>query len=90
MEYPKRKHGNADEVWKVLICATQVARADDLINGLAFILGETGINTEQSIKVIQRYSGEEIAEALLQYKEQAVMSVEAALKHKDNTNGAQS
>ena len=68
--------GVADEVWKVVICARDVQRAEDLLSGLAYILDNPGAaGVDGYADVIRRFSGAQIADALIAYREAALQSV---------------
>jgi hypothetical protein len=71
--------GNADEVWKLFICARDSKRAEDLITGVAAILDNPGnVSVEKSADVLRQFSGDQIADALLKYRQVSMQSVFAA------------
>jgi hypothetical protein len=76
----KWKVGKADEVWKLMICARDAENAKELITHLAYILDNPGggATLEDCADVIRRFSGEQIAESLLDYRNSAMLSVLAA------------
>lgn len=76
------KPGKADEVWKVMVCARDAERADDLISGLVYILTDCGSDEEKGMAQIARMSGQEIIDTLKTYKKASYDSV------KNGMNGA--
>ena len=66
------KPGVADEIWKIMICARDAERADDVIGGITYILGVTQ-------EELRQMTGAQILDGLLAYKRSAYDSVEAGL-----------
>lgn len=74
------KAGNADEVWKLMICARDASRAEDLIRGVASILDNPGsCDVEKAADVLRRFTGDQIADALVAYRNSMMMSVMKAV-----------
>jgi hypothetical protein len=71
--------GKADEVWKVMICARDAQRVDDIITCLCYILTDAGSNKERGIDLIARMNGKQIIDGLIAYKDSAYKSVRSAL-----------
>ena len=68
--------GIADKAWKIMICAREEARAVDLIQGVAAILDNPGhCSVELSADVLRRFSGDQIADALLDYRRKSHAAV---------------
>ena len=84
LEKPKSwKSGVADEAWKVMICAKDAMRAKDLIQGVAYILDNPGHgDIRKYADVLRKFSGDQIADALLDYHFKAFVSVANALPEK--------
>lgn len=81
MEKPVNwKSGKADEAWKVIVCARDARRAEDLLQGVAYILDNPG-NTNLSgyADVLRRFTGDQIADALLAYHRKCFVAVLNAL-----------
>ena len=77
----KWKAGMADEAWKVMICARDAMRATDLIQGVAYILDNPGqCDVVENAKILRRFSGEQIADALLDYRKSAMESVDRGMR----------
>jgi hypothetical protein len=71
---------NADAAWKVMICARDAMRAQDLIQGVSYILDNPGgVALEEHADVIRRFSGDQIADALLEYRNTRMQSVASGL-----------
>jgi hypothetical protein len=77
MDSPRKwKASKADDDWKVSICKRDAERAVDLISGIAYILDNPGQCTiEESADVLRRFSGNQIADALLDYRNKALRSI---------------
>ena len=77
MNEPKKwKVGKADKDWKVNICKRDADDAVDLIRGLAYILDNPGhCSLEENANVLRKFSGEQIADALLDYRKCALNSI---------------
>lgn len=76
----KWKAGTADEPWKVMVSARDAAYAEEMIGGLAYILDNPGFcDLEAQANVIRRFSGDQIADALLDYHAKAFQGVKNAL-----------
>jgi flagellin-specific chaperone FliS len=74
----------ADAAWKVMICARDAMRAEDIIQGLSYILDNPGgVALEQHADVIRRFSGDQIADALLEYRNTRMQSVASVLNGVD-------
>ena len=69
------KPGAADEPWKLMICARDAARAQDIIHGLAYILGGRGSSMADAANAVRQFSGDQIADALLTYHSNNFLSV---------------
>lgn len=81
MENPKIwKAGKADEAWKIMVCARDAERAKDLILGVAYILDNPGhVSLDESADVLRRFTGAQIADALIAYRNSAMLSVANAI-----------
>ena len=77
MDKPKKwKVRKADEDWKVKICKRDADYAVDLIRGVAYILDNPGNSSiEETADVLRKFSGEQIADALLDYRNTALKSI---------------
>jgi hypothetical protein len=72
----KWKIGCADDVWKLIVCANDAKRASDLLSGVAYILDNPGhVTDEQYADVLRKFTGEQIADALLDYRNRAMLSI---------------
>jgi flagellin-specific chaperone FliS len=79
-ELKKWKLGVADEAWKIHICSRDVARAEDLVSGLSYILAsDLGGEFDQKLSVIAKFSGEQIAKALRDYREDGLAGIAKGL-----------
>lgn len=74
--------GKADEVWKILICANDVNRTEDVIQFLLYVLTDAGNDLVKGVEQIKQMSGKDIIQGLNAYKESAYKSVEEGLKKK--------
>ena len=78
--------GVADEVWKVCICANDMHRAKEAIAFVAIVLSGPlcdDHSEDNYLKIISSFSGEQIAQALINYKNQSLKSVELGIKKND-------
>lgn len=75
----KWKPGKADAVWKVMVCARDAEKADDLISSLVYILTNCGSDEERGLRQISEMSGEEIVEALQAYRKKSYDSVKSGM-----------
>lgn len=84
---PKKwKDGMADEAWKVMICARDANRAEDIASHLAYILTDLGhASFEQQIEAISAFSGEQIATALKERVLSGQRAIAAALQPGEKT-----
>lgn len=81
---PKKwKAGIADETWKVIICARDLQRVDDLLSGLSYFLTTAGGNTEKGIAQVRGFTGAEIIDALEAHKRTSALTVASALAKPD-------
>jgi hypothetical protein len=70
----------ADDAWKVMICARDAMLAEDIIQGLSYILDNPGgVALEGHADVIRRFSGDQIADALMEYRNTRMSSVASGL-----------
>lgn len=73
------------EVWEVHIASRDAKRAEDIISGLALILngsdfaGIGGHNMQSYVDVITRFTGEQIAQALVDHHASALLAIERGL-----------
>ena len=74
------KAGSAVEVRKVMVCARDASRADDLLGNLIYILTDAGSNSEAGLAWLRGMSGAEIVDGLLAYRKSAYDSVARGLK----------
>jgi hypothetical protein len=75
----KWKAGEADEVWKIIVCARDAERADDTIGWLIYILTDVEGGRERSIEAIRQMSGKEIVDGLLAFQLKAYQGVKNGL-----------
>lgn len=61
------KPGVADETWKVLICARDFMRADDIMGHLVYVLTTAGADTEAGLEQISKMTGKQIVDGLKAY-----------------------
>lgn len=79
----KWEEGKADEPWKVVVCAQAAYKAEETLNSLASILvDEVGCSIDAKAAAIAEFSGAEIVDALLRYRDSAIGSVKSALRDK--------
>ena len=72
--------GVADEVWKVHISSRDASRAEDIAGFLAYIMTDIGhASLDQQLDAISKFSGEQIAKALLDYRSVSLRSIAAAI-----------
>jgi hypothetical protein len=70
----------ADAAWKVMICARDAMRAEDLIKGVSYILDNQGsVALDEYADVIRRFSGDQIADALMECRNTRMQSVASGL-----------
>lgn len=74
------KAGTADEPWKIIVCAHDIYRVEDIINGLTYILTDAGGDREKGMSILKEMSGKDIIEGLLAHRESTRKSVENGLK----------
>ena len=76
----------ADEAWKVMICAQETKRAQEVLSFLPYILegGTPGILTsDQMLEAISRHTGAEIAGKVEAYIRTRLDSIKTAIAKKD-------
>jgi len=76
------KSGKAEKAWQVMICARDAMRAEEFIKGTAYILTDmnhVGSSLEAQADVLRRFTGDQIADALLAYHERSFNSVRRGL-----------
>lgn len=67
--------GKADEAWKVMICARDAMRAEDIALGLHSILLGGSKEFPAALDDLSRMSGKQIADGLRAYHQCAINSV---------------
>lgn len=78
------KTGVADNAWKVAISARDAARAEDIAGYLTYIMTSlVNVGFEQQLAAIAGFSGEQIAKALFDQREQAMLAIEAGLSQRE-------
>lgn len=76
----KWNYSKADDAWKVMICARDAMRDEDLIQGVAYILDNPGgVSLEEHAEVVRRFSGDQIADTLMEYRNTRMQSVASGL-----------
>ena len=78
MSFKQWKPGKADEIWKLMICARDAARTDELIDALIGILTDAGSDTQAGLARLRGMSGADIVDGLLAYKAKSYESVKRA------------
>jgi hypothetical protein len=80
MNSPKKWNaGVADETWKVIVCARDLSRVDDLLSALSYYLTDAGDDTQRGLSIVREMSGSTIIDALEAHKRTSLMSVQSAL-----------
>jgi hypothetical protein len=74
------KAGTADEVWKVIVCARDAHRADDLLSALQYILTDAGSDSQKALEKIRAMTGKQIVDGLLAYQKSSYDSVAKAIR----------
>ena len=78
------KAGTADEAWKVVICARDVKNTETALVHIASVLGKAGSpkTIEQRADCLRGLTGDQIADALVDFHRSRLQSVENAIKKK--------
>jgi len=78
MRFKQWKPGKADAIWKLMICARDANRADELIDALVGILTDAGLDTESGLARLRGMSGADIVDGIVAYKATSYESVKRA------------
>lgn len=79
------KPGKSDAVWKLMVCARDAARVDEILSEMVAILTSTGGDRERGIAEMKEMSGREIVDGLLGYQARAYESVKMAYDDRTST-----
>lgn len=73
------KAGVADTAWKVAVCANDAKMVETTLSWLGYVLDGSQSEAD-TIELLRKLSGQEIVKALLDYRERALTSIEAAIR----------